>query len=135
MNASIISAKDLAASLDVWTLIDARTAEEFAAGHIPGAIHLCWEQWCDRPPEIAGPELAQPGYWGVLADPVINAFHKRLEELGEKLCGRGVYPQVIFGTGEQTEKRFEAEHRDGQQNEENVVKAETEGMEQPGGQE
>src|SRR5437868_1593232 len=82
MNASIISAKDLAASLDVWTLIDARTAEEFAAGHIPGAIHLCWEQWCDRPPEIAGPELAQPGYWGVLADPVINAFHKRLEELG-----------------------------------------------------
>src|SRR5207302_182810 len=82
MSASIISAKELATCIDICTVIDTRPPEEFAAGHIPGALNICWEQWCDKAPEVAGPTLAQPGYWGVLADPSRNHFHKRLEAAG-----------------------------------------------------
>lgn len=63
-------------------LIDARTSAEFAEGHIPGAISISWEDWCDPAPKEAPPVLCQCGYWGALADPVLNQAAARLTSLG-----------------------------------------------------
>lgn len=49
-------------------VIDARSRGAYAAGHLPGAIWLDWEGWCEPAPAQAGPVLRQAGYWGVLDD-------------------------------------------------------------------
>lgn len=63
-------------------IIDARQKDEFAAGHIPGAISMCWEDWCDPAPRGAPPVLCQCGYWGALADPIESDAATRLTSLG-----------------------------------------------------
>lgn len=82
MGISVISTKELAACLDACIVIDARTPEEYAASHIAGAINVCWEDWCAKSPGIAGLAIAQPGYWGVMADPAAESFARRLGALG-----------------------------------------------------
>lgn len=62
-------------------IIDARPKDEFAAGHIPGAISMCWEDWCDPAPRDAPPVLCQCGYWGALADPIESDAAARLTSL------------------------------------------------------
>lgn len=63
-------------------LIDARTGGEYEAGHLAGAIHLAWEEWCAPAPGPAGPVLAQPGYWGVLAEAASDLLAARLGSHG-----------------------------------------------------
>ena len=62
-------------------ILDARPIEEFQAGHIPGAVHIAWEQWNETAPASARPELHQPGYWGELADPHGMLVERKLREL------------------------------------------------------
>jgi thiosulfate/3-mercaptopyruvate sulfurtransferase len=76
-------------------VVDARTRAEYDAGHMPDAIHLAWEEWCAPAPPHAGPILAQPGYWGVLAE-------TSAEALGGKLGARGLSsdrPLMIYAGG------------------------------------
>ena len=49
-------------------VVDARRRYEYNAGHIPGAINLRWEQWCEAAPQTASQILHQPGWWGKLAE-------------------------------------------------------------------
>ena len=39
---------------DAPLLVDVRSAEEYAAGHIPGAIHIPYEQVASRASELSG---------------------------------------------------------------------------------
>lgn len=49
-------------------VVDGRDLGAYAAGHVPGARWLGWEEWCEPAPANAGPVLQQAGYWGVLDD-------------------------------------------------------------------
>ena len=64
------------------SLIDTRGEEFFAEGHIPGSVHIAWEEWCEKPPAGLSEELNQPGYWGMLTEMDDAAVAKRLTELG-----------------------------------------------------
>jgi thiosulfate/3-mercaptopyruvate sulfurtransferase len=82
-------------------LVDARTQAEYDFGHMPGAIHLAWEEWCAPAPPHAGEILAQPGYWGVLAE-------TSPEVLGDKLAARGISsnrPLVVYAGGSRSRGR------------------------------
>lgn len=35
----------------VLTVVDARTQGEYDQGHIPGAVHIAWEDWNGKPPK------------------------------------------------------------------------------------
>jgi thiosulfate/3-mercaptopyruvate sulfurtransferase len=81
--------------------IDARTRAEYDVGHIPGAIHLAWEEWCAPAPAHAGRILAQPGYWGTLADTPPDM-------LAARLGSRGVSsdrPLVVYADGARSRGR------------------------------
>lgn len=83
---SLKSVRELQFALDSgaprFQLIDSRTPEEYSAGHIPGAILVEWEKWCEPAPTSAGPCIAQPGYWGKLADPKTTAAASKLGSCG-----------------------------------------------------
>jgi thiosulfate/3-mercaptopyruvate sulfurtransferase len=69
---ALLSSFDLKLSLDGRSapvcVIDARTREEYERGHIPGAVWIGWEDWCQQAPKHLGSVLAQPGYWGVFIE-------------------------------------------------------------------
>lgn len=91
----------LAARKQRLQIVDARRDEEYRAGHMPGAISLLWEDWCESPPPEAGFTLSQPGYWGVLADPVAHKFAGRLSAAG--LNSKD--PILVYGDGSRTKGR------------------------------
>ena len=64
------------------TIIDARSYQEYIAGHIPGAVWMSWEACCEEAPTHAGPALAQPGYWGVLRQSTSETLQETLRRLG-----------------------------------------------------
>lgn len=82
-------------------IVDARRRSDFELGHIAGAVWMGWEAWCDPAPAAGGDQLAQTGYWGVLAggDRV---------ELGTRLAAHGLssqVPVVVYGDGARTRGR------------------------------
>jgi len=82
-------------------VVDARRRSDFESGHIPGAVWMGWESWCDPAPTAGGDQLAQTGYWGVLAD-------GDLAELGARLAAHGLssqVPVVVYGDGARTRGR------------------------------
>ena len=81
--------------------IDARTRAEYAAGHLPGAVHMAWEEWCETAPARAGEMLSQPGYWGVLADRSADGLTERLEEAGI----RSDRPLAVYAGGARSRGR------------------------------
>ena len=99
MGLALLSAEALrrAVASGTWrhTVVDARSRQEFERGHIPGAIWMGWEEWCDAAPAHGGAVLAQEGYWGVLADlpPPVWA---------DRLSARGLnsdHPLVVYADG------------------------------------
>jgi len=72
----------LAAAGRKFTLIDARPQAEFIRGHLPSAIQIDWEEYCDKPTSPARDILLQPGYWGKLLDPVEHGLDKKLSIKG-----------------------------------------------------
>lgn len=64
------------------SIVDTRTIEEYNEGHIPGAVHVPWEEWCAKPPAGLNSELDQPGYWGRLFDADDLEVSKRLSRYG-----------------------------------------------------
>jgi thiosulfate/3-mercaptopyruvate sulfurtransferase len=82
-------------------VIDARREDDYQRGHIPEAIWLGWERWCEPAPAHASPVLQQQGYWGVLRE-------ARPQEYGGLLAARGVSsdrPIVVYGDGPRTRGR------------------------------
>jgi|SRR5579859_2017263 len=65
-----------------YTIIDARSYQDYIAGHIPGAIWIGWERWCAEAPVHAGPTLAQAGYWGILRESTSEAQQELLRRSG-----------------------------------------------------
>ncbi|HEX6510071.1 MAG TPA: rhodanese-like domain-containing protein, partial [Chloroflexota bacterium] len=81
--------------------VDARRRSSYERGHIPGAIHLAWEDWCEPAPPEAGAILAQPGYWGVLRDDAPIVCAERLAEAG--VCSDR--PLVVYSAGRRSRGR------------------------------
>jgi thiosulfate/3-mercaptopyruvate sulfurtransferase len=83
--AGIVTAEKLARSLtgdEAPCVVDARPRATFRQGHIPGAVSMQWEEWCQTPPPGADAVLSQPGYWGVLQDSSTTDLARRLSSLG-----------------------------------------------------
>lgn len=66
----------------LYTIIDARPYRDYIAGHIPGAVWMSWETWCENAPVHARQVLAQPGYWGVLRESTGEALQESLRQSG-----------------------------------------------------
>lgn len=81
--------------------IDARGRRAYAEGHIPGAIRMGWEDWCEPAPDHAGPIIGQKGYWGVLDPLREDALRERLEATGLS----SERPVVVYGDGPRTRGR------------------------------
>jgi 3-mercaptopyruvate sulfurtransferase SseA len=102
MGVSIVSPRQLAAGDPRGAeIVDARRERTFLAGHIPGAVRMGWEAWCESAPELAGPMLAQEGYWGALAAVGVPECSRRLASLGL----RHDHPIVVYGDGPLTRGR------------------------------
>lgn len=84
-------------------IIDARRTKAYAAGHIPGALHMLWEDWCEAPPFGASETLHQAGWWGRLEDLEVSKLEKKLGECG--LCSESHI--IVYADG------LKAKGRDG----------------------
>lgn len=78
-----------------FQVIDSRTRAEYDRGHIPGAILIEWEDWCETAPRTAGAQLGIPGYWGKLADPMGVDAASKLGQHG--ICAE--LPIVVYADG------------------------------------
>ncbi|MDZ4832650.1 MAG: rhodanese-like domain-containing protein [Candidatus Melainabacteria bacterium] len=76
--------EDFANGKRKFLVVDSRPEPEFLEGHIPRAIRIAWEDWCETAPVEAAPILHEPGYWGTLADTGNNVFEQRLISCGIK---------------------------------------------------
>ncbi|GAC1349476.1 MAG: sulfurtransferase [Ktedonobacteraceae bacterium] len=84
-----------------YLILDARPYAHYIAGHIPGAIWMGWEGWCDKAPDHAGRTLAQAGYWGLLKE-------SPMKSLGELLGQYGVSddrPILVYADGPRSKGR------------------------------
>lgn len=102
---SIVSTEELAERVkrrvsDI-TIVDARRDAEYSDGHIPGATAIGWEEWVGMPPEHAPDQFLEPGWWGLLADPIEYRFAQRLEHAGV----RQVNEIIIYGDGARSKGR------------------------------
>ncbi|GAC1443216.1 MAG: sulfurtransferase [Chloroflexota bacterium] len=85
MGVTLISPEELGQHLDgrqKLIVVDARPADDYHRGHIPGAIPMNWTDWCNSAPPDARNALHRPGYWGALAHTPIQWYAGRLSELG-----------------------------------------------------
>lgn len=81
-------------------IIDTRPYAQYVAGHIPGAIWMGWEVWCENAPVHAGQILTQQGYWGVLKED--------REAVGESLGRLGLSndcPVLVYADGPRSKGR------------------------------
>jgi thiosulfate/3-mercaptopyruvate sulfurtransferase len=76
-------------------ILDARSHSEYVAGHIPGAVWMSWEEWCEKAPPHAGRTLAQAGYWGVLNERMVRSLPESLDQVGL----REERPVVVYADG------------------------------------
>jgi len=78
--------------------VDARPRAAYLEGHIPGARHMAWEEWCAPGPTSNHPITGQPGYWGRLED---DSAHARTR-YARQLEAHGVthaQPVVVYADG------------------------------------
>lgn len=77
----IVEAAEAAASLPRIVVLDARSAKEFAAGHVPGARHVDWREWTLEKPGTLSALFGNPSRWGRVPKGGA-ALEKRLSALG-----------------------------------------------------
>lgn len=102
MTISLISGRELLgeikSGLAAYSLIDAREEMDYLKGHIPGAQHIAWEQWCGMPSGDYETALSEPGYWGLLDERI--DFADRLSNLGlSNVCKTIVYADGLESWG------------------------------------
>lgn len=78
----ILSVEDVARIYRDVQIIDARPKSAFEAGHIPGAIWMGWEDWCESAPVSQDSILREAGYWGVLRQASAAWYAERLASCG-----------------------------------------------------
>ncbi len=101
MTAGILSAGSLMRAHGNRQIIDARTRHEYEAGHIPGAVWMGWEEWCNPAPAPQGSILHEAGYWGVLREAPEVWFSERLSACGVNLQA----PLVVYSGGPRSRGR------------------------------
>jgi thiosulfate/3-mercaptopyruvate sulfurtransferase len=77
----IVEAAEAAASLPKIVALDARSAKEFASGHVPGARHVDWREWTLEKPGALNALFGNPARWGRVPD-AGAALEARLRALG-----------------------------------------------------
>jgi thiosulfate/3-mercaptopyruvate sulfurtransferase len=82
MSVALLTAEALFLDALRFKLVDARREHEYLDGHIPGAIWMGWEDWCDSSPVASNSILGRPGYWGVLRSAPDSWYAERLSGLG-----------------------------------------------------
>lgn len=97
----ILSAEGLTDAHREVQTIDARSKSDFDAGHIPGAIWMGWEEWCEPAPDPTKSILAEKGYWGALKLASAGWYAERLMACGLR---RGD-PIVVYADGPQSRGR------------------------------
>src|ERR1700686_665519 len=78
-----------------YIIVDARPYSHYVAGHIPGAVWIGWEDWCEEAPAYAGQAVAQAGYWGVLKEDTAGSLQEPLIQLGL----RDELPVLVYADG------------------------------------
>ncbi len=71
---------DVTSGAREYIIVDSRPETEYISGHIPGAVRIAWEEWCESAPKEAAPIIHEPGYWGTLDN--TDSFAKRLIDSG-----------------------------------------------------
>jgi thiosulfate/3-mercaptopyruvate sulfurtransferase len=84
-----------------YVIIDARPHSHYIASHIPGAIWMSWDTWCEEAPMHAKQMLAQAGYWGVVKDSTDASLAAYLEQLGL----HSDHPVVVYADGSASKGR------------------------------
>jgi thiosulfate/3-mercaptopyruvate sulfurtransferase len=97
----ILSVDDVSDAHARIQLIDARPRSDFDAGHIPGALWMGWEEWCDIAPAPEGSILRRPGYWGLLRQMPCDWYEERLTSQGL----RSGDPIAVYADGPQSRGR------------------------------
>jgi thiosulfate/3-mercaptopyruvate sulfurtransferase len=77
----IVDAAQAAASLPEVVVLDARSAKDFLAGHVPGARHVDWREWTLEKPGALNALFGDPARWGRVPD-AGAVLQKRLRALG-----------------------------------------------------
>ncbi|MCB9469270.1 MAG: rhodanese-like domain-containing protein [Cyanobacteriota/Melainabacteria group bacterium] len=78
----LVTVEELLALGSDCLVVDARPFKEFQRGHIPGAVHIGWEDWNEKAPDRVRPILHQPGYWGKLANLEKPVYIDKFRKLG-----------------------------------------------------
>jgi 3-mercaptopyruvate sulfurtransferase SseA len=81
----LVTAEELKRRLSTGSkisIVDARRTDAYNADHIPGAVNMLWENWCEDAPANASDILHQPGWWGRLEDVSRAELEKKLGNLG-----------------------------------------------------
>lgn len=78
---TIVDSTRAAASLPGIVALDARSARDFSAEHLPGALHVDWREWTLEKPGALNALFGNPARWGRVPD-TGPALEKRLRALG-----------------------------------------------------
>ena len=77
----IVDAAEAARRFPEVGVLDARSAKEFAAGHVPGAQRVDWREWTLEKPGLLSALLGHPARWGRVP-PADALLESRLRALG-----------------------------------------------------
>lgn len=77
----IVDAAEAARRLPGASVLDARSARDFARGHVPGSRRVDWRDWTLEKPGLAGALFGDPARWGRVPPPD-QRLEGRLRALG-----------------------------------------------------
>jgi thiosulfate/3-mercaptopyruvate sulfurtransferase len=76
-------------------IVDARPSDQFEKRHLPNAICIEWESFCESAPDYASDILKRPGWWGKLEAVEKKSFNEKLFA-----CGlNDTTPIVVYADG------------------------------------
>lgn len=103
MAITLISPYDLLrqGSTSPFLILDTRPYTYYIDGHIPGALWMGWDVWCENAPVHAASALKQPGYWGFLKDDAPEALADKLGQFGVS----NDRPIVVYADGPRSKGR------------------------------
>lgn len=101
MTISLIFPGELRDSTSAFHILDTRPYSHYLEGHIPGAVWMGWDIWCEDAPAHAGLALKQPGYWGILKNDTPEALADTLGQFGVS----NDRPVLIYADGPRSKGR------------------------------
>ena len=95
----VVSPAELAARIGEVDVLDARDANPFRRGHVPGAAQVDWRDWAEQRPGLLGKALGDPSRWGRVASG--PGVEERLRRLGLSATRETVLVGDPSGWGEE----------------------------------